>query len=68
MKKIYYSIIREFCINCGACVIISPKSFTIDKNKNIVETKKYTEDPDEVEKILLAKKICPTNAIVVEEI
>jgi len=68
LKRVYYSIIRELCINCGACVIISPESFTIDDNKKVVETKKYTEKPDEIEKILLAKKACPMNAIVVEEI
>jgi len=68
LKKIYYSVIRELCINCGACVLISPKSFTIDDNKNVVETKKHTENQEEIEKIYLAKKVCPTNAIVVEEI
>jgi len=68
LKKIYYSIIKELCINCGACVIISPESFTIDENKRVVETKKYTDKPDEIEKIFLAKKACPTDAIVIEEI
>lgn len=68
MKRIYYSIIRELCINCGACVILSPESFTIDNNKRVVETKKYTENLDEIERISLAKKVCPTDAIVIEEI
>jgi len=68
LKRIYYSIIRELCINCGACVILSPESFTIDNNKRVVETKKYTENLDEIERISLAKKVCPTDAIVIEEI
>jgi len=68
LKKIYYSVIRELCINCGACVLISPESFTIDSNKNVVETKRYTENQEEIEKVYLAKNVCPTNAIVVEEI
>ena len=68
MKRIYYSIIRELCINCGACAILSPESFTIDNNKRVVETKKYTENLDEIERIYLAKKVCPTDAIVIEEI
>jgi len=68
LKKIYYSIIKELCINCGACVVISPKSFTIDENKKVIESKKYTENLEEIENILLAKKVCPTGAIVTEEI
>ncbi|MEM1684177.1 MAG: ferredoxin [Nanopusillaceae archaeon] len=68
MKKIFYKILQELCINCGACIIISPESFTIDKDKKITETKKYSDNIKEIEKIYLAKKVCPTEAIIVEEV
>ncbi|MEM4588232.1 MAG: ferredoxin [Nanopusillaceae archaeon] len=68
MKKIFYKILQELCINCGTCVIISPESFTIDKNKKVVETKRYSDNIKEIEKIYIAKKSCPVDAIIVEEI
>jgi len=55
---------RAKCEGYGKCVEVAPKVFQLDEKfiSKVVDPKGDTD-----EKILLAAKVCPTKAIVLEE-
>lgn len=65
MSHAYFYIERDKCINCGACFLICKKCFVIENNI-VKEIKHYSDNEEEIKKLKLAKKACPTNAIYVQ--
>ncbi|HKA33017.1 MAG TPA: ferredoxin [Candidatus Binatia bacterium] len=58
------TVVREKCEGYGKCVQAAPKVFQLDeKFISVVADPKGDSD----EKIVLAAKVCPTKAIVLEE-
>lgn len=58
------SVDRSKCEGYGKCVEVSPKVFKLDeKFISVVSDSKGDMD----QKILLAAKVCPTKAIILEE-
>jgi curved DNA-binding protein CbpA len=54
----------SLCLAFGGCETISPRVFTVDKNKRInPKVKVQSETADSLERIVLAAQACPTKAI-----
>jgi curved DNA-binding protein CbpA len=54
----------SLCLAFGGCETISPRVFTVDKNKRInPKAKVQSETADSLERIVLAAQACPTKAI-----
>lgn len=78
MKKFRVKVDRTLCIGAASCTAVAPKAFALDQEgKSVIKKKDGTtrtefvdfEDiNDTSENILAAAKVCPVNAIVIEEI
>lgn len=62
MTKVFFYIDREKCINCSICFLICKKCFRIENNI-VKENTSFLNDDEDIEKLKLASKSCPTNAI-----
>jgi len=72
MKKIKVKINKAACIQCGTCYSVLPNVYKSDDDGTSIVTDEYDEviieDPELIENILQTRDMCPTQAIVVEEI
>lgn len=65
MKKFKIKIDKEKCIGCGSCISICDNFYIKDGKAHI---KKEVITEKEYDKNLEAAELCPTNAIIIEEI
>lgn len=72
MAKIKVTLNKANCISCGSCYASTPEAFTMDSDgtANVVESLREVEITDQamIDKIKMARDLCPNQAIVVEEI
>ena len=68
MKRAIYYVIKEKCIGCGLCILISKDLFDFDEDGKAKEKKNYVDKEKEIKILEDAKKYCPTDAIIVEEV
>jgi len=63
-SRFHIIIDPSLCLAFGGCETISPRVFTVDKNKRInPKAKVLSETADSLERIVLAAQACPTKAI-----
>jgi curved DNA-binding protein CbpA len=63
-SRFHIIIEPSLCLAFGGCETISPRVFTVDKNKRInPKAKVQSETADSLERIVLAAQACPTKAI-----
>jgi curved DNA-binding protein CbpA len=63
-SRFHIIIEPSLCLAFGGCETISPRVFTVDKNKRInPKVKVQSETADSLERIVLAAQACPTKAI-----
>lgn len=63
-SRFHIIIEPSLCLAFGGCETISPRVFTVDKNKRINPKAKVQSDTaDSLERIVLAAQACPTKAI-----
>lgn len=78
MKKYRVKVDRTLCIGAASCTAVAPKTFALDtEGKSVIKKKdgttttefvEFESIDDTPENILAAAKVCPVNAIVIEEI
>jgi molecular chaperone DnaJ len=65
-SRFHIIIDPSLCLAFGGCETISPRVFTVDKNKRInPKAKVRSETADTIERIVLAAQACPTKAITI---
>ncbi|HLD50854.1 hypothetical protein A3K34_03070 [candidate division WWE3 bacterium RIFOXYC1_FULL_40_10] len=63
-QKVRIKVIKEKCISAGTCIVYAADTFDLDEDGI-----SYVKEGiwDELEKIVMAAKSCPTMAIIVED-
>jgi DnaJ-class molecular chaperone len=65
-SRFHIIIDPSLCLAFGGCETISPRVFSVDKNKRInPKAKVRSESADTIERIVLAAQACPTKAITI---
>lgn len=78
MTKYRVKVDRTLCIGAASCTAVAPKAFALDhEGKSVIKKKdgttttefvEFEDINDSAENILAAAKVCPVNAIAIEEV